>query len=129
MAQHTRVLPLESLRYQGREGQWAWLLHRVTGIGVFLFLALHIFDIFLMVFGPEVFNELLFIYHQPWARIGHIFLFFGVLFHALNGIRVTILDFWPAMWRYQRQAVWVQVVVFLLLFVPSTIAIIISILT
>ncbi len=129
MAQHTRVLPLEMLRYQGREGQWAWLLHRVTGIGVFLFLALHIFDIFLMAFGPEVFNELLFIYHQPWARIGHIFLFFGVLFHALNGIRVTILDFWPSMWRYQRQAVWVQVVVFLLLFVPSTIAIIISILT
>ncbi len=129
MAQGALQLAREGIRYRGREGQWAWLLHRVTGIGVFLFLALHIFDIFLMSFGPEVFDELLFIYHQPWARIGHIFLFFGVLFHALNGIRVTVMDFWPSMWRYQRQAVWVQVVVFLAIFVPSAIAIIVSMLT
>ncbi len=129
MAQGAFQLAREGLRYRGREGQWSWLLHRVTGIGVFLFLALHIVDIFLMSFGEEVFNELLFIYKQPWARIGHIFLFFGVLFHALNGIRVTILDFWPSAWRYQRQAVWVQVVIFLILFVPSALAIIMSMLS
>ncbi|MCL5005257.1 MAG: hypothetical protein M1404_01880, partial [Acidobacteria bacterium] len=30
--------------YRGHEGQWAWLFHRITGIGVFLFLLAHIVD-------------------------------------------------------------------------------------
>jgi succinate dehydrogenase/fumarate reductase cytochrome b subunit len=50
--------------YRGREGQIAWMLHRITGVGVFFFLALHILDIFLMSFGPGVFESLLFIYHK-----------------------------------------------------------------
>lgn len=121
-------LLMEGIQYRGREGQWSWILHRVTGLGIFLFLVLHIFDIYLMGFGPQgPFNSLLFIYHQPWARIMHIFLFFGVLFHAINGIRITIFDFWPRLWRYQRSAVWLQVVVFLGIFVPSTVSILVSI--
>ena len=43
---------LEGLRYRGREGMIAWLLHRLSGLGVLLFLVIHIFDIFLMGFGP-----------------------------------------------------------------------------
>ena len=33
-----------SVTYRGREGQIAWMLHRLTGLGVFFFLALHIID-------------------------------------------------------------------------------------
>src|SRR5690606_40253944 len=78
---------LQGLRYRGRQGMWAWLLHRTTGLGILLFLLLHIFDIFLVAFGPEVFNALLFIYRAWWARVLEVFLLFGVLFHALNGDR------------------------------------------
>ncbi len=118
---------IQGIRYRGREGQWSWILHRATGLGVFLFLALHIFDIYLMMFGPGLFNELTTIYHNPVARVGHIFLFFSLIWHALNGTRITLLDFMPHLWKYQRQAVWAQVVLFLAIFVPSTIAIIMSI--
>lgn len=118
---------MEGLRYRGREGQWSWILHRLTGLGIFLFLALHIFDIYLILLGPEPFNTLSTIYHHPVARIGHIFLFFSLLWHAFNGARITLLDFMPHLWKYQRQAVQVQVVVFLAVFVPSTIAITLSI--
>ena len=48
-----------SFRYRGREGQWAWMLHRITGLGVVFFLLLHIFDIFLMAAGREVFEDFL----------------------------------------------------------------------
>jgi succinate dehydrogenase / fumarate reductase cytochrome b subunit len=116
----------QTLRYKGREGHWAWILHRAAGVGVFVFLALHIFDIFLVGFGPEPFNTLAIIYHHPLARIGHIFLFFGVLFHAINGVRITILDFWPQLWKYQRQSVWIVAVIFLALFIPSTIVILVD---
>ncbi|HEX8680719.1 MAG TPA: succinate dehydrogenase, cytochrome b556 subunit [Ardenticatenaceae bacterium] len=118
---------IQGLQYRGREGQWSWILHRLTGLGVFLFLALHIFDIYLIMLGPEPFNTLSTIYHHPIARVGHIFLFFSLLWHAFNGFRITLLDFVPRLWKYQRQTVWIQVVVFLATFIPSTIAIMLAI--
>lgn len=109
-----------AVTYRGREGQIAWMLHRITGIGVFLFLILHIFDIFLMAFGPEVFDAVLFIYHQFVFKLLVIFgLLPGVLYHALNGIRVVIIDFWPTMGKRQA-ALWrVQVGIFALIYIPS----------
>jgi succinate dehydrogenase / fumarate reductase, cytochrome b subunit len=111
---------LEGLRYRGREGMFSWLLHRTTGIGVLLFLLLHIFDIFLLGFGPEVFDALLFFYHAWWARILEVFLLFGLLFHALNGARIIIQDFSPKLWRYERQMIWAQVVILLPIMVWGT---------
>ncbi len=119
---------VETLRYKGRAGQWAWILHRAAGIGVFIFLSLHIFDIFLVGFGPDIFNTLTVIYHHPLMRIGHIFLFFGVLFHAVNGVRLVILDLWPHLWSYERRSVWLVAVIFLAVFIPTTMAIVVDIL-
>ena len=93
-----------AMTYRGREGQIAWLLHRVTGIGVFLFLVLHIVDIFLMSFGPDVFDNLLFIYHKFLFKLLIVFgLYLGVLYHALNGSRVVMIDLWPGMARHQER--------------------------
>ncbi len=107
---------LEGLRYRGREGMFAWLLHRASGLGILLFLALHIVDIFLMAFGPEVFDELLVLYHAWWGRIMTVFLLFGVLFHALNGFRLIIQDFWPKLWPYERRLIWIETAIFLPVF-------------
>lgn len=107
---------LEGLRYRGREGYLAWLLHRATGLGVLLFLLLHIFDIFLLAFGPEVFNELLVIYTAWWARIAEVFLLFGLLFHALNGARIIVQDFWPKTWPHQRALIWAETAIFVPVF-------------
>jgi succinate dehydrogenase / fumarate reductase cytochrome b subunit len=111
-----------AVTYRGREGQIAWMLHRVTGLGVFLFLALHIVDIFLMSFGPDIFETLLFIYHKFVFKLTIVFgLYLGLLYHGLNGIRVVTIDFWPEM--VKRQAVlWrIQIVVFALLYIPSAV--------
>ena len=64
---------VSALRYRGGPNQWAWAIHRVAGLGVFLFLALHIADIFVAAFGATVFNDLLFLYKGPPARILEIF--------------------------------------------------------
>jgi len=95
---------------------FAWLLHRATGLGILLFLLLHIFDIFLLAFGPELFEELLVLYHSWWGRILTVFLLFGVLFHALNGARIIVQDFWPRLWPYQRRLIWIETAVFLPVF-------------
>jgi succinate dehydrogenase / fumarate reductase cytochrome b subunit len=103
----------KGITYRGREGHWAWMMHRVSGLGVFLFLALHIFDIFLIGFGPEIFNRFLFIYHSPPFRVLIVFLIYGVLYHALNGVRIIVIDFWPSTTRYERRMFWVVMAIVL----------------
>jgi succinate dehydrogenase / fumarate reductase cytochrome b subunit len=109
------------LRYRGREGQLSWLLHRVGGLGIMLFLLLHVTDIFLVSLGADVFNSVLFIYKAPPFRVLELFLIFGVLFHAVNGLRIIILDFWPGMGRYERTMVWIESVIVAAVFIPAAV--------
>ena len=110
------------LRYRGGEGQWAWAIHRVAGLGVLAFLALHIADIFVAAFGPGLFNELLFLYKGPVARVGEILLAFGLLYHAINGLRIIAADFVPSLasLRTARTLFYAQIVIFLALFIPAS---------
>lgn len=109
------------LRYRGGAGQWAWAIHRAAGLGVLAFLLLHIFDIFLAAFGPALFNELLFLYKGLPARILEVVLLFGLLYHAINGLRIILMDFFPivASRKITRSFIYVQLLVFLLLFIPA----------
>lgn len=97
----------------------SWAFHRISGLGVLLFLLLHIVDIFLVNYGPEVFNELLFLYRHPVFRIGEIILVGAVYYHAANGVRIMLIDFWPAAYRYERQLFYGVMAVFLLAFIPT----------
>jgi succinate dehydrogenase / fumarate reductase cytochrome b subunit len=111
-----------SATYRGREGQIAWMLHRLTGLGVFFFLALHIVDIFLMSFGPDTFEALLFIYHQFIFKLSIVFgLFLGALYHGLNGMRVVLMDFWPNLGRKQAMLWRIQMLIFAVIYIPSAI--------
>jgi succinate dehydrogenase / fumarate reductase cytochrome b subunit len=108
----------EIYTYRGGPGMVAWALHRAAGMGVIAFLVLHIIDIFLMHFGPDVFNELLFLYRHPLFRLTEIFLLFGLLYHALNGLRIILLDLFPATARIQVHLWYVQMVIFTIAFIP-----------
>jgi succinate dehydrogenase / fumarate reductase cytochrome b subunit len=90
--------------YRGREGMWSWILHRVSGVGVLLFLFIHIVDTALIGWGPHVYDSVTKIYHT-WTifLVLQFFLIGAVLFHAFNGLRVLMIDFWPKGYRYQRQ--------------------------
>lgn len=111
---------VRTVNYRGREGYIAWLLHRIAGIGIFFFLAFHIIDIFMMAIGPKAFETLLFFYHQFLFKLMIVFgLYLGVLYHALNGLRVTIIDFWPGLNRYAVPMWRVQMVIFFLAYIPS----------
>jgi succinate dehydrogenase / fumarate reductase cytochrome b subunit len=105
--------------YRPPPGMISWALHRVSGLGVLLFLLLHIVDIFLVNYGPDVFNELLFLYRHPVFRIGEIVLVLGLYYHAVNGVRIILIDFWPRAIRYERQLFYGVVAVFLLASIPT----------
>ena len=105
--------------YRGQSGQWAQLPHRVTGLGVVLFLLLHILDTALLGFGPSVYNTVVAWYHLPWVLVIEVFLAAAVIYHAVNGVRVIIIDFWDAGSLYQKTLFWSAVVVFFVLFLPT----------
>ena len=106
--------------YRGGIGQLSWALHRVTGVGVLLFLLAHILDTFLVVLGPEHYNSIIQLYRLPLFRIGEIFLFASVLFHALNGVRIILIDFWTDLTRIQRQLFYVEMIAFVIIMIPVT---------
>lgn len=105
--------------YRGREGMISWALHRLTGLGVLLFLLIHIADIYVINYGPEAFDELLFIYHHPFFRMMEVGLVAALYYHALNGIRIILIDFWDKAALYQRQLFWFVVIGFFVTFIPT----------
>lgn len=106
--------------YRGGQGQWAWALHRITGVGVLLFLFAHILDTALVGFGPEVFNRVVAVYHNPLIRLLEMGLAAMVLFHALNGLRIVAIDFFPRLADRHQQLLAAVVSVWVLLMIPTT---------
>ncbi len=88
--------------YRGQSGMWSWLLHRVTGVAVLLFLLVHIVDITMLGFGPTIYNNALSVFATPLVRFFSLALIASVLYHSFNGLRILIIDFWPAGAQYQR---------------------------
>lgn len=115
----------QGITYRGREGHYAWLLHRVGGLGIMAFLLLHILDIFLVGFGPEVFGKFLILYTWPPFKIAELGLIFGVVYHAFNGVRIILVDFWPNRFsnlRMQRNMFRIVLILTLIVFIPAAIA-------
>ena len=45
--------------YRGREGQWSWVAHRVTGVIIILFLFAHVVDTAVVGWGPNAYNKVI----------------------------------------------------------------------
>jgi succinate dehydrogenase / fumarate reductase, cytochrome b subunit len=93
-------------RYRGREGQLSFLLHRFTGLGVLIFLAVHIVDTSFVFFFPNLYNHAMEIYQTTIFGIGELFLVFCVLYHGANGIRIIIFDWYPKLWKIENERKW-----------------------
>jgi succinate dehydrogenase / fumarate reductase cytochrome b subunit len=94
----------ETMRYKGALGQWSWVLHRITGLGVVFFLTLHVIDTSWAVFYPQLYVEAIATYQSPLFTIGEFALVAAVVYHALNGLRIAIIDYKPVWWKYQQRA-------------------------
>jgi succinate dehydrogenase / fumarate reductase, cytochrome b subunit len=108
--------------YRGREGHWAFLLHRITGLGVVLFLAIHILDTSFVYFAPHLYDDVINIYRSTLFGLGEIALVFCLFFHGVNGLRIAYLDlFAPKDWSIAktRRTTYIALAASLVLWVPS----------
>jgi succinate dehydrogenase / fumarate reductase cytochrome b subunit len=107
--------------YKGQSGMWAWLLHRVTGIGILLFLLIHIVDISLLGFGPAVYDDGIRLFDFWIARLLSLALIAAVLFHAYNGIRIMLIDFLSKGAHYQKVMFYIVLALAVVCFIPTAI--------
>ena len=105
--------------YRGDPGMWSWVLHRITGATIFFFLFVHVLDTALVRVSPEAYNEVVDTYKTPLVGLMEVGLVAAVLYHALNGIRVILIDFWQHGPRYQRLMLWVVAAVWLAVMIPA----------
>lgn len=108
----------ESVRYRGRGGHWSWIAHRLSGLGIIAFLVIHIWETAMANYNPKIYEWAIAVFKHPLLGVGEIVLMGAVLYHAFNGIRITILDFQPNLWKHQNQTVVIVWVIFLVIFIP-----------
>jgi succinate dehydrogenase / fumarate reductase, cytochrome b subunit len=87
------VIPGGTL-YRGHEGMWSWVLHRITGMGIYFFLLVHILDTALVRVSPEAYNIVIGHYQTPFMGVAELALVGAIVFHAFNGLRIILVDFW-----------------------------------
>ncbi len=88
--------------YRGRTGQWAFVGHRVTGFLVFMFLLLHVVDVSLVNIDPELYDDVHDLYGNVVLRLFEVGLLGALVFHAFNGLRIVMIDFFPEAVQHER---------------------------
>ena len=100
---------------------WSWVLHRITGVAIFFFLLVHVLDTALVRVSPEAYNAVIGTYQTPIMGLGEVALVGAIVFHAFNGLRIVLVDFWSKGTRYQKPMFWIVIALWVILmlgFVP-----------
>ncbi len=113
------VIPGGTL-YRGNEGMWSWVLHRITGVAIYFFLLVHILDTALVRVSPEAYNVVIGAYKTPIMGLGELALVGAIGFHALNGLRIILVDFWGVGTRHQKALFYVVLGLWLVLMIGFT---------
>ena len=93
--------------YRGREGMWSWVLHRITGVAIFFFLLVHVLDTALIRVSPEAYNAVIGSYKTWYFALGEAGLVAAIIFHALNGLRIILVDFWKGGTQHHKTLLWI----------------------
>ena len=96
---------MESRTHPNRLGLWGWLgggrwglerylytLHRLTGLGLLLYFILHIFVTSARAFGQGAWKSAMESVEGPAFKAGEYLVFAVFAFHAVNGIRLGLIE-------------------------------------
>lgn len=95
-------------------GMYAFWVHRITGVTVTLFLFLHIWTLSAVFRGKDAYDYAISKFDTKAGYLFQYVLLLAVALHLLNGIRITVADFW-GITRSQKKLLWISLFVFLLI--------------
>ncbi|GGH62631.1 succinate dehydrogenase, cytochrome b556 subunit [Rothia aerolata] len=107
--------------YRGRHGMWSWVAHRITGIAIFFFLLVHVLDTAMVRVSPEAYNAVMEVYKNPIMGLGEAVLVAAIVYHAFNGIRIILVDFWKDGAKNQIKMLWAVLILWVVVMVPFVI--------
>ena len=103
-----------ALRYKGQGPYLTFILHRIGGAGMAIFIAVHILSSFTdHILGWKI-GYLANLVYENW--VFQLFIFFCILFHAINGLRITILDLFPKLIPHYKKAIAIEWIAFIALY-------------
>lgn len=108
--------------YRGGPGHFAFVMHRVSGIGTLLFLSMHILLESTVRFAPHLYDQLNAGLRSPVGLVAETFMAFLVIFHSVNGFRIAYADlFRPGMWDHPtgQKSAWATWVIAIILWIPA----------
>lgn len=74
-------------------GSWAFILNRLTGLGLTFYLFMHLMVLGRLAQGPEAYEEFLALTKSPFIKLGELLVIGAVIYHGLNGLRVVLTSF------------------------------------
>lgn len=85
----------------GFEG-YLYLLHRISGVALLLFLTAHVFVTSARLFGEEAWERVMGMTHHPVVQLLEYLVYAAFVFHALNGVRLILIEFGIAVGKAER---------------------------
>ena len=79
-------------------------------------LLVHVLDTALIRVSPEAYNAVIGAYQTEIMGLGEVALVGAIGFHALNGLRIILIDFWAPATKHQRLLFWIVIGVAVVLF-------------
>ncbi len=76
-----------------RTGGWAFILNRITSLGLTLYLFLHLVVLGQLALGAEAYDNFLKLIHHPVYVFGELLVVAAAIIHGLNGARITLTSF------------------------------------
>lgn len=83
-------------------GTLAWLFHRISGLVLIFYLSLHVWVVHHLAVSPDSFNTIMKLLSEPLFKFVEVPLLGAVLYHAINGIRVILIEY-PWGNKYQKE--------------------------
>lgn len=99
-------------------GSWAFALNRLTGIGLALYLFIHLGVLTILLQGEAAWDDFVSVVKSPFFLALDVILLFGLLFHGLNGIRVALVGMGIGV-RNERTLFWVLMAIGAILLVAG----------
>jgi len=78
--------------------RYLYLLHRITGLGLILFVVIHlIITTIFRIQGQDIWEAAMTLLSNPWFKVGEYLVVLAFVYHGLNGLRLTIQELGLAM--------------------------------
>jgi succinate dehydrogenase / fumarate reductase, cytochrome b subunit len=83
-------------------GTWAFILNRLTAIGITVYLFMHLVVLGQLAQGPEAYDSFVALAKTPLFLMGELLVIVAALYHGLNGLRIALTSFGIGV-RYQKE--------------------------